>query len=551
MSEQRGHDAGVMTCIGPSSIRDADGQPPSSFQRRGESVTDMATKPLRFAILIRVSTEKQEKRGESLLTQRKQLVAAVKSLGGVLVTCYGDEGHEHATRGWEREQLKRLLQDAGRNPRPFDALMVTDPSRWSRDHVQSEQDLEYLNTKGIRFFTLTTEHDLNSEDARLFLRLSSVINGYAARVAVRKSIENRIERAKRNIPTAGSKPFGRRFDKETGKWSVDKSAQKEMQAIATRLLNGERMVDVARAYQVGEVTLYARLKRAGRKFPQRFKNHMIEIDVPPLLDARTLNALRRQMERNRTYHRQQPKHRYLLGRLVFCEHCGSGLSGQTQHGVRYYRHLSKAHPSYKTDCPFTGFVRAFDLEREVMYKLEQLADDPIALAHAIEEAIPNREEVIANRERLAAIEEEISRVRTARSRILNQIERDTISEQQASKKLTELKLREQKLDDDRGRLELALATVPKKETIERIRRRKITTARERSDRKWKDRRELAESMFDGKTIEGRRLGVYVSRLEGSKAVQYRIVGRFGEATVRDGDAERDAIVTEFSSYPPR
>jgi hypothetical protein len=37
---------------------------------------------LMFAPLIRVSTETQERRGESLNTQRKQLESAIHSLGG-------------------------------------------------------------------------------------------------------------------------------------------------------------------------------------------------------------------------------------------------------------------------------------------------------------------------------------------------------------------------------------------------------------------------------------------------------------------------------------
>ena len=62
---------------------------------------------LRFAGVIRVSTEKQEKTGESLRTQKTEIKEAVKAAGGKVVEWYG--GQEHATPGWEKKEIDRLL----------------------------------------------------------------------------------------------------------------------------------------------------------------------------------------------------------------------------------------------------------------------------------------------------------------------------------------------------------------------------------------------------------------------------------------------------------
>ena len=77
-------------------------------------------KTLKFAPLIRVSTEIQEKRGESLKTQRKQLEEAINSLRGTVYHWY--EGQEHATPDQERKILDQLLMDAREGK--FDAVMV-------------------------------------------------------------------------------------------------------------------------------------------------------------------------------------------------------------------------------------------------------------------------------------------------------------------------------------------------------------------------------------------------------------------------------------------
>lgn len=52
-------------------------------------------KHLRFAPLIRVSTEIQEKKGESLKTQRRQLEETIKALTGTVY--HGYAGQERAT----------------------------------------------------------------------------------------------------------------------------------------------------------------------------------------------------------------------------------------------------------------------------------------------------------------------------------------------------------------------------------------------------------------------------------------------------------------------
>lgn len=101
--------------------------------------TSTSGKKLRFAALIRVSTEKQAKRGESLKTQQTQIEQAVESLSGRITRTYS--GQEHATPDQERELLEQLLSDAERTDRPFDAVIVADPSRWSRDNAKNEEGL--------------------------------------------------------------------------------------------------------------------------------------------------------------------------------------------------------------------------------------------------------------------------------------------------------------------------------------------------------------------------------------------------------------------------
>lgn len=404
-------------------------------------------KSLRFAALIRVSTEKQERQGESLRTQSTQIERAVKSLGGVVATRYA--GQEHATAGWERQQLDKLLEDAAKARRPFDAVMVADASRWSRDNVRSETGLEHLRDKGVRFFVLTTEYDLFNAEARLFLALTATIGAYHARSQKQKSLLNRIERAKRGIPTGGKVPFGRRFDKATGKWSIDPNAQALAYDVGERYLAGEALPKLAREYGINHSNLCKILReRCGSDWKIRFKAADLNIDetvtirVPPLLPEKMIKAIRPRLQANRTYLHGSPKYDYLLSGRVFCAECGYAMFGQTNHGlISYYRH---AHTERARTCSLSPrpWVRADAIESAVVRQLFDLFGNPAAIERAVKSAVPDGDKLLKRKRRLEA---DIAKVGQARDRILELVIKEAITTHQAQKKLDEVKAREDAL----------------------------------------------------------------------------------------------------------
>jgi len=134
-----------------------------------------AKAPLRIAALIRVSTEKQEQQGESLQVQKRQITEAVQSLGGKLQGLYG--GQEHATQGWERAELDRLLSDATKHR--FDGVMVAHADRWSRDNLKSQQGLQILVA---RRDTPTLDQPTSVEIARNVMNQSICLPSPAVRI---------------------------------------------------------------------------------------------------------------------------------------------------------------------------------------------------------------------------------------------------------------------------------------------------------------------------------------------------------------------------------
>lgn len=206
---------------------------------------------LRFASLVRVSTEKQESKGESLHTQRKANERDVERLGGSIVETYG--GQEHATPGWEKKEVDRLIRDAAKGT--FNAVLVAYADRWSRDNAKSTAGLEVFKGHGIRFFVGACEYNLFNPEHCLFLGMTAVIGQFQAMSQTKKSFESKIARARQGKPACGKLPFGRTFDPQTG-WGIDAAKQKLVEQVARRYLAGESLLDLAGEYHLAVSTLY-------------------------------------------------------------------------------------------------------------------------------------------------------------------------------------------------------------------------------------------------------------------------------------------------------
>jgi DNA invertase Pin-like site-specific DNA recombinase len=167
-----------------------------------------------------------------LRTQRAQLEHDVAHLDGTVVAWYG--GQEHATPGWEHQELDRFLADAAR--RCFDAVIVAYADRWSKDNAKSKEGLEVIRTNGIRFFVGTTEMDLYRPEIRLMLGMTAEVGEFLSLQQTRKALENRIARANRGYATCGKLPWGRRFNRSTETWEVDPVKQRLLTDIAHRYL---------------------------------------------------------------------------------------------------------------------------------------------------------------------------------------------------------------------------------------------------------------------------------------------------------------------------
>ncbi len=475
---------------------------------------------MRFAPIIRVSTEGQERKGESLRTQTTQIMQYVQNLKGTVPEhCLRYVGQEHATPNQERRKLDSLLEDSSKNL--FDAVIVCDASRWSRDNLKSKKGLEILRNNNIRFFVGMMEYDLFNPEHSFYLGMSAEIGELQARQQKQKSMINRIERAKRGLPSVGKLPYGRTYDCDKG-WGIDSDKQKKIQQAAERYLQGEGIVQISSSLDMNVSNLWKILNhRSGDKWQQTFRapdlniDETVEISIPPLLDEQTINAIYERARANKTYTHGEIKNRYLLRRMIFCAKCGGALFGQTNHQTkRYYRHTR--HKKNCT-CHFQSWLPADLIENSVLIHLIGAFGDVERLKKAVDRATPDLDKLDRLAEEQETLAGELKKILSRKEHVIDMIEDGLLSKEEVKLRMEKLREREANIQTRLMTIEDQLESVPDPARVKRLSEfglAVLVNATKNSPQlifsksyEWK--RNLVEHAFGGKDTNGQRLGVYI------------------------------------------
>jgi len=491
--------------------------------------------PKRFAPFIRVSTEMQERMGESLRTQKKHIIQNVKFLGGVIPKhCWKYSGAEHATPDFrqERTRFKQLLEDSGKGL--FDAIIVDDLSRWSRDVYEGIESLEILKRNKIEFYTGTSKHNHYSPIDEAVKNYVTTANQFTAREQNRKSLLNKIERANRDYPTCGKLPYARTFNKKTGEWNIDREKQKKIKNIADRYIKGEGIRKLAEEIGMSHANLQKILReRCGDKLIQTFNSEDLGIHeevktkVPRLLPQETIDAILNRIEANKTYTHGHYKHKYLFRSMIRCGCCGHVLTGYTKrNGKQYYRHDRDS----GRKCNFKKHIPDNEIGAAVLTHLFQMYSDVSNMEKAIQRAIPNREEIEKLRTRKEDYESQLKSISKKRERYHDLYADGLMDKPELEKKLSVLDERRELLDGEVERINPQLENIPTKEQIKRdanfiklMIRRSYYSPSSLSEMSFEDKQQILRTALGGKDADGKRLGVYME--EDSKgALKYTIKG---------------------------
>lgn len=483
---------------------------------------------VRFAPLIRVSTESQEKRGYSLQVQTDALEKAIKSLGGVIPEdCWEYSGQEHATSNFERVKFSKLLQDCDLDK--FDAIIVYDPSRWSRNNLKSKEGLEVLKKNGIRFFVGTTEYNLFDPQATLFLGMSTEMNEYFALEQSRKSILSRIERAKTGKPTAGKLPFGRTFDKRTGTWGIDEDKKRNIVWAADQYLAGASMTKIAKTLGMNHSNLWKVLNhRSGPEWKSKFQDkrlqidETVEIEIPPLLQQDTIDAIHRKSDLNKKFDRRNLKRNYLLSKVIYCGECGLSMFGQANKNERwYYRHSRNGDGT----CSHKSWsIPATIIEEAVLYQMYGLMGDKQKVEQAVTKAVPNLSKRIKIEKDNETLAKNLKAVKVKRVNLVNAVADGLFIAEDIKDKMYDLREQEgtllKEIETNKNKIkripsekELKQRTEFAQKILNFAKSRYLQSVEHLCEMSFEAKRDLIVSVFLGTDDTGRQDGVYVKKVD--------------------------------------
>jgi DNA invertase Pin-like site-specific DNA recombinase len=493
-----------------------------------------------FAPLIRVSTEEQKKRGESLRVQKEQLTRAIEALGGEVYHWYA--GQEHATPDSERRILEQLMRDAQAGK--FDAVIVADLSRWSRDNEKSKNYTKILQKSGVRFFEGTMEIDLFNPSHSLVLGMGVEIQEFFANQQAYKSILSRISRAKRGWPACGKLPYGRTWNKLTKVWDIDKEKQAKVKEIARVYLTGDySWEELGRMFGMNPANLGKTIcYHCGEEWKQRFRSKRCNIDetvvtkVPRLLKEETILAFRKKSEQRNSWDKKGQKHPYLFARLIFDMDTGNSLiGGCNSMGRRYYKQYCGSPNRYRANADV--------LEKAVLEELYVALGSKVNLHKAIFDGNPVGKvadkiqgDLKSKRDELKLVEVRIENYLTA---IGTSIDVPALIDR-IKLKLEDLEARFNGLADQITALEYQLNTLPTDEEIEAKRDKwagllnaqlasSLDSGVPLLELPFEHQKKIIRLFFGGKDELGRRYGIYVKNLGGDpRHYRFEAYGKLGK-----------------------
>ena len=187
------------------------------YGKEGSYMVDSIKKIKHVAMYLRISQEKKTENFHTLNNHRKLLTEYAQKNN------YTTETFEEVLSGGtseleQRPQLQKLLNEIEK----FDAILVVELSRLSRNGLISETVLQYCKDYDKPIITPEKTFDLaNSDTDVLTFRFGSLIASQEFALIGKRSKYNKIQMAKEGLHVSGAVPFGYFRNPVTKKLEID------------------------------------------------------------------------------------------------------------------------------------------------------------------------------------------------------------------------------------------------------------------------------------------------------------------------------------------
>lgn len=299
---------------------------------------------MRAAVYARVSSATQRDR-HTIDSQLRVLPEYVRRQGWRLVGQYVDDGRSaRAGKLAARAGLAGVLRDAAAGA--FDVLVVVDVDRLTRSEDLAERGaiLGGLQRAGVKVAITTTGQLLDFSDSTgdLYGSLQAFFAAEWGRKHRSRIVEGKLTAISRGKKPAGPTPYGYRYDRATGVWSIDEAEAEVIREAFRRAAAGETAKAIADNYFARRIAA-PRGRRGGwerwnvyhlfRQTAYRGewvadRRRKLTVAVPPIVTEAEWHAVRdRAAARGRQLGAlRRTRHTYLVEGMAVCRLCGARIA---------------------------------------------------------------------------------------------------------------------------------------------------------------------------------------------------------------------------------
>lgn len=351
-----------------------------------------------IAAYIRVSTDEQADKGNSLYEQQERLSSYCKAMGWEPPIFFIDDGY--SAKDMNRPAIKKLLDEVKQNK--VKIILTTKLDRFSRNLLELLQTIKFLQEHDCNFVSASESFDTSTAVGRMTLQLLGTFAEFERERISERVRDNMISLAK-NTNKALTKPcYG--YDVVDGNYVVnedearfvrmmfDLAEQGHGHRMIAKILNDSGsttkqgkpwdQINVKRLMQndtiAGRMVYNKRQSKNGKTVFRDKKEWVVKDgNHPAIITPERFEKVQEIMRSRSRAGKHADSETYLLSGLVKCAHCGKNMKGNTARYNRadrkyiYYRYICSSY-TRGYECKYHA-VHRDDLEQLIINKIKEIA----------------------------------------------------------------------------------------------------------------------------------------------------------------------------------
>lgn len=380
-----------------------------------------------IAAYIRVSTDEQADKGNSLFEQQERLDAYCKAQGWEVPTFYIDDGY--SAKDLKRPQIQQLLNDV--REKKVEIVITTKLDRLCRNLLDLLQTVKLLDNHNCKYVSSSESFDTSNSIGRMTLQLLGTFAEFERERISERVKDNMLSIAKNSDKVITQPCFGyelvdRQYvineqEAECIRFMFEMAEQGHGHRMIAKMVN-ERGVTTKRnkpwdqinvkrlmnTETIAGVMVYnKRMKKNGKTVERDKMDWIIKHDNhPAIIPFEQWEHVQDIFRSRAKTNKHADSESYLLTGLVKCGHCGKNMKGSTARYKRqngdytYYRYICSSYV-LGYGCKHHATHRD-DLEQHIFERIKRLSEGSletlrlnVATSHSVADEIKEIESQLA------------------------------------------------------------------------------------------------------------------------------------------------------------